>query len=340
MHSDQDTEDTAQAVPPSAEAADPLELDTGESHLSAMVDQENDRLVTSFVDFFVAIGVSVVLAVASLVAYGVWEHLLAAGTVAAAISWVVTATLAHKKRMAFTSTMLLFALLAGVGISIFDILTTAGFEDDSLAFALLPVVVALAARLHWRLYRVPAAVAAGIGAFVAAVIYGLYVALAGAGMVMLPAILLSGIAVFAYAIYWDLSDTDLHTHRNDVAFWLHLLAATLLATPLFILAVTWGQSESGAFTSAYPGSLHLTICAIALAVNRRVLLVSATTSMFVVTTLIIAEGDASFGLLITVLGQVVIAILVLVFWKWARSRLLDFFKMPETWRQRLPGNTR
>ncbi len=305
-----------------------------------MVDQENDRLVKSYADFFVAIGVSVVLAGASLVTYGVSKNLLAAGMVAAAISWAVTVTLALKKRMAFTSTILLFALLAGVGIGVFDILTTVGFEANGLTVTLSPVLVALAAQLHWRLYRVPAAVAAGIGAFVVAVTSGLDVASAGAGMVMLPAILLSGIAVFAYAIYWDLSDTDLHTHRNDVAFWLHLLAAPLLATPLFILAVNWGQSESGSFNSAFAVSLHFTICAISLVFNRRVFLVSATTSMFVVTTLIIAEGDASFGLLITVLAQVVIAIFVLVFWKWARSRNLDLFKIPETWRQRLPGNTR
>ena len=269
MHSDQDTEDTAQAAPPSAEAADPPELDTNESYRSIMVNQENDRLVKSVADFFVATGVSVALAGASLVTYGVSESLLAAGMVAAAVSWVLTVTLALQKRMAFTSTILLFALLAGVGIGTFGVLTSPGSEvmslvpkrlepdglvAERLAFA-SAIVVALAAWLHWRLYRVPAAVAASIGVFALLVKWKLYFALVGTPMlwafdeILLGVALfgLSGSAVFAYAINWDLSDTDLHTHRNDVAFWLHLLAALLLGIALFLHTLFWGLSESGGF---------------------------------------------------------------------------------------------
>ena len=39
----------------------------------------------------------------------------------------------------------------------------------------------------------------------------------------------AGLGVFAFAMRWDLQDPERITRRSDVAFWLHLAAAPLIA---------------------------------------------------------------------------------------------------------------
>ena len=48
----------------------------------------------------------------------------------------------------------------------------------------------------------------------------------------MPLLLLCGLAVFALAMRFDLSDPKRQTRRTDIAFWLHMLAAPLIVHPL------------------------------------------------------------------------------------------------------------
>ena len=48
-------------------------------------------------------------------------------------------------------------------------------------------------------------------------------------------VLLLGIGMFLFAMWWDASDRARLTRRSDVAFWLHLLAAPMIAHPIFTL---------------------------------------------------------------------------------------------------------
>ena len=48
-------------------------------------------------------------------------------------------------------------------------------------------------------------------------------------------VLLLGVGVFLFAMWWDASDRARLTRRSDVAFWLHLLAAPMIAHPIFTL---------------------------------------------------------------------------------------------------------
>jgi hypothetical protein len=50
---------------------------------------------------------------------------------------------------------------------------------------------------------------------------------------VMPLVFVAGLGVFAYAMRWDVSDRGRETRRSDVAFWLHLLAAPMIAHPLF-----------------------------------------------------------------------------------------------------------
>ena len=61
------------------------------------------------------------------------------------------------------------------------------------------------------------------------------------GDLMLVFLLVFGIGVFLFAMWWDASDPKRETRRADVAFWLHLLAAPMIVHPVFKL---FGLSET------------------------------------------------------------------------------------------------
>jgi hypothetical protein len=81
--------------------------------------------------------------------------------------------------------------------------------------------------------------------------------------------------VFVFAMRWDTSDRTRQTRRSDVAFWLHLLAAPMIAHPLFHwLGVTEGQNIGmGSVVGVL--AVYVALGIVALAVDRRALLVSA-----------------------------------------------------------------
>ena len=57
-------------------------------------------------------------------------------------------------------------------------------------------------------------------------------------------VLIAGLGVFTLAMWWDRSDRVRQTRRSDVAFWLHLLAAPMIAHPVFhLLGVTDGREN-------------------------------------------------------------------------------------------------
>ena len=63
---------------------------------------------------------------------------------------------------------------------------------------------------------------------------------------ILGLVLLLGIGIFLFAMWWDGSDRARLTRRSDVAFWLHLLAAPMIVHPVFtLLGLTTGQCDVG-----------------------------------------------------------------------------------------------
>src|SRR4029079_4502023 len=135
-----------------------------------------------------------------------------------------------------------------------------------------------AAWLHWRKFHVPITVAAG-AASVAGIIVGLLVSALGQNIeqarnVILGLVLFLGVGVFLFAMWWDSSDRSRLTRRSDVAFWLHLLAAPMIAHPIFTLLGLNNGSVSAGEALAVVG-LYVLFGLTALAVDRRALLVSA-----------------------------------------------------------------
>ena len=140
------------------------------------------------------------------------------------------------------------------------------------------VAAGLGALLHWRRFHVAITIAAAVGAlatFVLATVAAIRNEPLGDNPFIAPAALFCGLAVFCYAMWWDLSDRLRTTKRSDVAFWLHLVAAPLIAHPLFYwMGVTDGGSV-GVLTAVGVLVIYVAFGLIALTVDRRALLVSA-----------------------------------------------------------------
>ena len=75
-------------------------------------------------------------------------------------------------------------------------------------------------------------------------------------------------------MWWDMSDTTRQTRRADVAFWLHLVAAPMIAHPVFQMLGVF-NNDIGIGTAVIVLALYLVFAFVALAVDRRALLVSS-----------------------------------------------------------------
>ena len=190
--------------------------------------------------------------------------------------------------MALPSILLLLAFVGGVLATVaFLLVQVIGPDRFNGPSQLLPATVggvsaavaAAAAWIHWRRFHVPITVAAGAAA-VAGLFLAVIIAIVQPGdseaakNLILGFILLLGIGVFLFAMWWDASDRARLTRRSDVAFWLHLLAAPMIAHPIFTL-IGLNNGTVGTAEALLVVGLYVLFGLTALAIDRRALLVSA-----------------------------------------------------------------
>ena len=294
---------------------------------SSAVDEEHFRLVTGFNDIFVVIACVLLLASLAGIGASYASHIGSAAVAVAA--WLLAEFFTRRRRMALPSIVLLLAFAGAVFATILLLVGT----NDPVAYAIASAVAALAAWLHWRRFRVPITIAAGVAASVGCA-FGLVLWAApnaGAWLNMLS--LVAGIAVFAVAMRWDATDTLRQTRRSDVAFWLHLLAAPLLVHPIFtVLGVTGGHADLGQALAVVV--LYVAIALISLAVDRRALMVSALTYvLFAFSALLKQFGVVSLSFAITAFAIGAALLLLSAFWHPTRAYVLGF--LPLALQQRL-----
>lgn len=247
---------------------------------TALVDEEHFRLISGFNDIFVAIA-SVLLLVAIAWLGGEIQPWIGALGVAAA-AWGLAEYFTKVRRMAFPSILLLLAFVGGLFGAVASGLIGDGNRfgpgDEATVATFVSIagaVAAVGAFFHWRRFRVPITIAAGAAAVVGTVIaISAIVTDGNVEPFINPLMFVAGLAVFAFAMRWDMSDPVRETRRADVAFWLHLLAAPLIVHPIF--------AEIGVFegTLTVAGAvlvigLYIVMAAIALAIDRRALMVSS-----------------------------------------------------------------
>ena len=356
MYSQQELDDAVAAGVITAQAADALRAHIEAQRSTAIPDEEQFRLITGFNDIFVSIAAAILLFAVGWIGQRVGELAGLAvegdgpsfvGPLAVAVtSWALALFFTAERRMALPSILLLltfvlgvfataaFALVLGIG--------AAALEDNSqlggVLAAVSAAVAAGAAWLHWRRFRVPITVAAG-AASVAAVGIGLFVAALGGDADMgrdmiLGLVLLLGLGIFLFAMWWDSSDRARLTRRADVAFWLHLLAAPMIVHPVFtLLGLNDGNANLGEGLIVI--LLYMAIGVTALAIDRRALLVSALAYvLWALADLFKRFGAVELNVALTALIIGSALLLLSAFWHQARRAIVK--PLPESLRERLP----
>jgi hypothetical protein len=125
-------------------------------------------------------------------------------------------------------------------------------------------------------------------------------------------------------MWWDMSDRTRTTRRSDVAFWLHLLAAPMVVHPIFAMM---GMLEGTAAPAqaAIVILLYIALGVVALAIDRRALMVSALIYvLYALSSLIESSGavDLSFGLTALIIGSALL--LLSAFWTVARRHIVRY----------------
>lgn len=346
MYSESDLTAAVAAGAISAEAAQALRDHAAAARVAPAADEEHFRLITGFNDIFVSIAAVILLVAVGWIGQAMHEAL--AGLFVAAAAWGLAEFFTRQRRMALPSILLLLAFAGGVSATLIGLLVAHGESwfgsnpDDRIGAVLIggiALATAGAIWLHWRRFMVPITVAAGTAALVGTVI-ALIVAAVGpdnfSQTSVLAMVLAGGIGVFALAMKWDRSDRERQTRRSDVAFWLHLLAAPMIAHPLFsLLGVTDGD-VIGIGAAVGVIALYLAFGIVALAIDRRALLVSALAYvLFAMTQLFREFGAVELNVALTALVIGSALLMLSAFWQNARSIIVGM--LPDNARAMVPA---
>jgi hypothetical protein len=303
MYSESDLANAVEAGALSPAAANALRNYVAESRAAPAVDEEHFKLLTGFNDIFVAIAAALILVAAGRI--GAWfgelligmgpeeriagGNMIGGGLFVAAASWLLAEYFTARRRMALPSILLLFGFVGGVGASLAGIFVAnipwleeqmhlaSDLQKQQLAAGIgvvVGVLTAAATWIHWRRFMVPITVAAGAMVGVG-ILVSLMLALVPLAKDWVNEMLLvAGVAMFFFAMRWDMSDRERRTRRADVAFWLHLAAAPLIAHPIFHMLGVFDGVVTGP-VAAVVIALYVFFAFVALAVDRRALLVSS-----------------------------------------------------------------
>ena len=241
-------------------------------------DQEDVRLVTGFADCFAA--VVLVGGLAALLGFAGAFVGAASGLLGMVAVWFLTVPLVEKRQFAACAIALTLAFAFGLALPLFALLGAFGAP-----------LVAGGLYVYWQRYRIPLSAALGIFALVAfpaLLIFSdnMLLEIADLPSTASGAAIFVGLALFAIAMRWDLSDRDRKTRRSDVAFWLHLLAGPLSVHGLFSLLGV-GRFDTDMINPWPVIALFGFFTLTAIVVDRRPLLL------------------ASFGYFLFALGQIV-----------------------------------
>lgn len=380
MYSEDDINSAVDAGALSEEAAASFRAHMTEVRGISRGDEENFKLLNSFNDIFVAIGICIMLFAAGAIGQQLGQMIVSAPTwpsdpdtaswveyqrqaglsvavsVAAAAglvaltAWPLAEFFTLRRRMALPSIILLLGFVAAVfvGSAALGVAFVGTEESEPLAgyfIAGAGVIAAIGAWVHWARFKVPITVAAGSAALAATLIGLIMSAIEplelgiDPGDIALWLTFVAGLGVFALAMRWDLSDPERTTRRSDVAFWLHLLAAPMIAHPVFYqLGVVEGYDISIVKAIAVL-AIYIAFGIVALIVDRRALLVSALIYVLFALTYLFEEFGAvelTVALTALVIGSALLTLSA--FWAPIRSGVLGI--VPEDWRDALPSSER
>ena len=334
MYSESDIEAAVAAGVLTREAASALRAHASAERAGPGVDEEDIRLVTSFNDIFVSI--ASMLVIGAVFGLGFTLAPVWAFAATAITAWGLSEYFTRKRRMALPSIILLVAYvgaLFGFVLTLFygatngELLIEVGNGQSEIrSFASTAAaaagIAAAGAWVHWRRFRVPITVAAGAGALTVLAVALVKAAFPDMLDNILWVVLLCGLAMFALAMWWDIGDRARVTRRSDVAFWLHLASAPLITHPIFYFSGLL-RDDATAFEAALVLVLYVSFGLVALAIDRRALLVSALAYVLYALNSIFTQFGAvqtNFALTALVIGSGLLMLSAL--WHSARRRLV------------------
>lgn len=299
-----------------------------------LADEEQFHLLTGFNDIFVSIAAILLLIAVSWLA-GAVAPVVGAATMAA-VSWGLAEYFTRRRRMALPSILLLASFAGGMFATGFVLSKIAMPNTSETVASAVGAMLAVAATVaHWRRFRVPITVAVGACAAVAAAVTLLISFVPALSDRWTLPLFAGGLALFALAMRWDMSDRTRATRRSDVAFWLHLSASPLIVHPTFSLLGLLGDSEASLGKAGIAVGLYVVLALVALVVDRRALLVSALFYvLYAISALLQAAGALNVSLALTAMVVGSALLLLSAFWHPTRKIVLDL--MPDGLRARMP----
>ena len=291
-----------------------------EEHGAQVQESEHFRLISGFNDIFVV--VACVLVLAALGSF--FGHLtgLSSSLGIAMGAWVLAEYFVRRRQMALPAVVL--ALTFG-GACLFFFFRSFGI--DGWGLGLICLAAAALQMLFWWRFRVPVSIAAAVGCVVFAVqmmiagqVYGVPVTIPILQLAM-------GLAVFAFAMWWDIQDLERTHYRADVAFWLHILAAPLIVSGAFSFVAMYGEDTVTLGRAVAVTVIYAVLAVVSLWVDRRALMLAALSVLVFTYSRVLAEyGVVSLNFAIT--GLVVgIGLLALSVY-WSRCRVFALEALP------------
>jgi hypothetical protein len=359
MYSETDLEAAVAGGALTAEQAAAFRAFIAEGRRLPAADEEHFRLLTGFNDIFVGIAATILLLAVGWIGQYLGPKIELTGpsplgpVLVAACAWGLADFFTLKRRRALPSIILLLAFAGGIFFATwFGEVLIVGERNVSAQgmFILVGIASAVACGAtwaHWRRFKVPITVAVGAAA-VAALVITLVASLLiggepdrishaqwlGIKRVLEGVALVLGLGTFLFAMRWDASDRRRETRRSDVAFWLHLLAAPMIVHPVFsLLGLTTGEASVGGAVIVI--LLYVALALVALAIDRRALLVSALAYvLWAINALFQQSGAVELSVALTAL--VIGSALLLLSAFWANARKVVVGPLPEGLQARLP----
>jgi len=303
-----------------------------ELDFSVAAADEPFRLLKGFRDFFIAIGI-IILSVGLSMFVGAGPFALgpsdnSSGVILIGTGWITTLSLlvlvgiaiaisewvTKSQRLPLSSLVLtlVFALWTGfLTSSVFYVAATDTVVQGVVVAELAPyagIIGAIAALIwYYNRYRLPFVLLPLAGCVVLGIVMLSGVSdLDGNSVAARIAIGISGVGVFAAAMWYDMKDRYRTTRLSECAFWLHLLAA-----PMIVHSVLFNGLE-GTVGSITVLIVVAVLAIFALIIDRRAMLVSALIylgySIFAIIKSISTLGDFNNSAAFVILGMFVLGL--------------------------------
>ncbi|MEX0340171.1 MAG: hypothetical protein AB3N11_14160 [Arenibacterium sp.] len=296
------------------------------------------ELFKGFNEIFIVVGLAILsfgwVAVGTLFLApedgGLMRQIYLFALISAALIWVLSEYFIRRRRMVAPAIAL--SVIWGINAVIgFTATYAEPFMVGQQDYSSLPLPLALstlALVIFWLRFRVPFAMALiALGAFAIALVWT--AARAGTPETPMDLFLLSGdgpfawvtllvgLAVFALAMWFDMSDPHRVTRRAAQGFWLHVVAAPALINTIALTLFQQNTANANMILAA----ILFVIALIAVIIDRRSFLITAVGYCVALSLTVFEENAAGYTVLALGVGLVLLG----AFWERLRALLLRLF---------------